>query len=225
MELSENTSDTAADLCYTSKLPDPYANLLLSTNLLPNCTTTQYRLDCSVWLDPLHYLRVSLPPQDILPYLGPGAESFGGLLFWSVMEHSQSGCVNHDTAIIKSSLGHSEATQDIKTADATLQELQHEEVATTQDEHQPSAMTIIVNALVAIVALFLALFGFGISNGPTEENSQNAAAMKKVLLQRKKAEKRIKRAEAHMRALDRLVEAQQLDIGDNGTGSWEMLER
>ncbi|RBR26356.1 uncharacterized protein FIESC28_00856 [Fusarium coffeatum] len=113
-EVSESTSDTAADMCYTSKLPDPYADLLLSTNLLPNCTTTQYRLDCSVWLDPLHYLRVSLPPQDILPYLGPGAESFGGLLFWSVMEHSQSGCVNHDTAIIKSSLGHSEATQDIK---------------------------------------------------------------------------------------------------------------
>ncbi|RKL34554.1 hypothetical protein BFJ72_g9286 [Fusarium proliferatum] len=73
--------------------------------------------------------------------------------------------------------------------------------------------------------LFLALFGFGISNAPTEEESQTAAAMKKVSLERKKAEKRIKRAEAHMRALDRLVEAQQLDTGDNGTGSWEMIER
>ncbi|CVL12477.1 uncharacterized protein FPRN_15073 [Fusarium proliferatum] len=118
-----------------------------------------------------------------------------------------------------------EATQDFKTADATLQELQHEEVAIPQDEDQPSAMKTIVNALVAIVALFLALFGFGISNAPTEEESQTAAAMKKVSLERKKAEKRIERAEAHMRALDRLVEAQQLDIGDNGTGSWEMIER
>ncbi|KAG4259263.1 hypothetical protein FPRO03_12939 [Fusarium proliferatum] len=118
-----------------------------------------------------------------------------------------------------------EATQDIKIAYATLQEIQHEEVAIPQDEHQPSAMRTIVNALVAIVALFLALFGFGISNAPTEEESQTVAATKKVSLERKKAEKRIKRAEAHMRALDRLVEAQQLDTGDNGTGSWEMIER
>ena len=113
-ELSKIASDTVADMCYTSKPPDPYADILLSTELLPINTTTPYRLDCSVWLDPLHYLRVSLPPQDILPYLGPGAESFGGLLFWSVMEHSQSGCANHGTTIIKSSLSHSEATQDIK---------------------------------------------------------------------------------------------------------------
>ncbi|KAF5641878.1 hypothetical protein F25303_6726 [Fusarium sp. NRRL 25303] len=118
-----------------------------------------------------------------------------------------------------------EATQDIKTADVTLQELQHKEVAIPQDEDQPSAMRTIVKALVAIVALFLALFGFGISNAPTEEESQTAAATKKVSLERKKAEKRIKRAEAHMRALDRLVEAQQLDSGDNGTGSWEMIEK
>ncbi|KAF5676546.1 hypothetical protein FHETE_2042 [Fusarium heterosporum] len=77
--------------------------------------TTHYRLDCSVWLDPLHYLRVSLPPQDILPYLGPGAESFAGLLFWSVMKHSQIGCAQHhrDTPT-KIGLGHSNATKGIK---------------------------------------------------------------------------------------------------------------
>ncbi|KAJ4130280.1 hypothetical protein NW768_007263 [Fusarium equiseti] len=113
-ELSKSTSDIVSDILSTSNLPDPYADVLLSTDCPPTGITTQYRLDCSMWLDPLHYLRVSLPPQDILPYLGPGAESFGGLLFWSVMEHSQSGCANHDEAIIKSSLGHSEATQDIK---------------------------------------------------------------------------------------------------------------
>ncbi|KAH7257900.1 hypothetical protein BKA59DRAFT_122104 [Fusarium tricinctum] len=75
---------------------------------------TQYRLDCGVWLDPLHYLRVSLPPQDILPYLGPGAESFAGILFWSVMEHSQSGCARHGPeALIKTGLGHSTPTKSI----------------------------------------------------------------------------------------------------------------
>lgn len=86
-------------------------------------------------------------------------------------------------------------------------------------------MKTIINVLIAIIALFLALFGFGISDAPTEEDTKSAEAVKKVSLERKKTEKRIKRAEAHMRALDRLVEAQQLDIGDNGTGSWEMGQR
>jgi hypothetical protein len=63
----------------------------------------------------LHYLRVSLPPQDLLPYLGTGAETFAGLLFWSVMEHSQSGCSHHDAvSIIETGLGHSAAIRDIK---------------------------------------------------------------------------------------------------------------
>ncbi|KAF5575905.1 hypothetical protein FPCIR_12909 [Fusarium pseudocircinatum] len=117
-----------------------------------------------------------------------------------------------------------EASQDIKTADATPGSLQQQKVAIAQDEPRPSTMETIVNALVAIVALFLALFGFGISDAPTEEVAKSVEAVKKVSLERKKAERRIKRAEAHMRAIDRLVEAQQLDIGDNGTGSWEIVQ-
>ncbi|KAG7422128.1 hypothetical protein LZL87_012215 [Fusarium oxysporum] len=77
--------------------------------------STQYRLECSMWLDPLHYLRVSLPPQDILPYLGAGAETFAGLLFWSVMEHYQTVCTQHNSkSVIQKGLKHSKATQDIK---------------------------------------------------------------------------------------------------------------
>nr|RBQ94408.1 hypothetical protein FVER53263_21128 [Fusarium verticillioides] len=77
--------------------------------------STQYRLECSMWLDPLHYLRVALPPQDILPYLGPGAETFAGLLFWSVMEHYQTVCTQHNAkTVIQKGLKHSKATQDIK---------------------------------------------------------------------------------------------------------------
>lgn len=76
---------------------------------------TQYRLECSMWLDPLHYLRVSLPPQDILPYLGTGAETFAGLLFWSVMDHYQTVCTQHNAkTVIQKGLKHSKATQDIK---------------------------------------------------------------------------------------------------------------
>ncbi|CVL03171.1 uncharacterized protein FPRN_00086 [Fusarium proliferatum] len=77
--------------------------------------STQYRLECGMWLDPLHYLRVSLPPQDILPYLGAGAETFAGLLFWSVMEHYQTVCTQHNAkTVIQKGLKHSKATEDIK---------------------------------------------------------------------------------------------------------------
>ncbi|KLP22501.1 uncharacterized protein LW94_9732 [Fusarium fujikuroi] len=86
----------------------------ISLPMIPS-QPTQYRLECSMWLDPLHYLRVSLPPQDILPYLGAGAETFAGLLFWSVMEHYQTVCTQHNAkTVIQKGLKHSKATQDIK---------------------------------------------------------------------------------------------------------------
>ncbi|KAF5242045.1 hypothetical protein FANTH_8880 [Fusarium anthophilum] len=115
-----------------------------------------------------------------------------------------------------------DASQDVKTATATLQNLQHQEVPIVPNDHQPSVLKRIVTALIA---LLLALFGYGINDTSREEEAKGSVAVTQVLLECKKAEKRIKRAEAHMRALDRLVEAQQLDLGDNGTGSWETLER
>ncbi|RSM18561.1 hypothetical protein CDV31_002697 [Fusarium ambrosium] len=75
------------------------------------------RLDCGIWLDPLHYRRISLPPQDIIPYLGPGSKTFAGQLFWSVMDHSLNGCKHphaEASAVVKTGLGHSKATQDVK---------------------------------------------------------------------------------------------------------------
>ncbi|KAJ4248817.1 hypothetical protein NW762_012655 [Fusarium torreyae] len=100
---SFNTTEAAARAC---------DDVSWSLDLPP---ATQYRLDCSMWLNPLHYMRISLPPQDILPYLGPGAETFAGLMFWSVMEHSQSGCKTHiSETSVKTGLGHCKATQSIK---------------------------------------------------------------------------------------------------------------
>ncbi|KAF5962720.1 hypothetical protein FBULB1_13890 [Fusarium bulbicola] len=111
------------------------------------------------------------------------------------------------------------ASQDIRTADAILQNLQNQEVPIAQDNHQPSAIETIVNALVAIVALFLALFSFRINKAPAKEDTKSAEAIKKVSLKQKKAKKIIKRAEAYIHALDRLVKAQQLYSGDKWTGS------
>lgn len=47
---------------------------------------------CGIWLDHMHYMRVSIPPDDILPYLGAGSDTFAGILFWSMMDHSQRKC-------------------------------------------------------------------------------------------------------------------------------------
>ncbi|KAI0166973.1 hypothetical protein GGR52DRAFT_556318 [Hypoxylon sp. FL1284] len=44
------------------------------------------RLACGLWLDDQHYMRISVPPGDIVPYLGAGARTFAGLLFWALME-------------------------------------------------------------------------------------------------------------------------------------------
>ncbi|ESU07126.1 hypothetical protein FGSG_01772 [Fusarium graminearum PH-1] len=110
-----NTTPEDFDTFKTSLVPSQIIDVPLNLKTFPAASTTQYRLDCSVWLDPLHYLRVSIPPQDLLPYIGPGAETFAGLLFWSVMEHSQSGCLRHDVVSnVKACLGHSSVTRDIK---------------------------------------------------------------------------------------------------------------
>ncbi|KAL4727111.1 hypothetical protein ACLX1H_006012 [Fusarium chlamydosporum] len=79
MELSVDEPAPVLQRHRTSDFPDPRWCIPLAMELPP---TAQYRLDCGMWLDPLHYLRASLPPQDILPYLGSGADSFAGLLFW-----------------------------------------------------------------------------------------------------------------------------------------------
>jgi hypothetical protein len=113
--LLTSSFEALSDTWDTELLSNLSGNMPVTLGTLPTNSDTQHRLDFSVWLDPLHYLRVSLPPQDLLPYLGTGADTFAGLLFWSVMEHSQSGCSYHDTGtIIKAGLGHSAATKDIK---------------------------------------------------------------------------------------------------------------
>ncbi|CAI6098890.1 unnamed protein product [Clonostachys chloroleuca] len=45
-------------------------------------------------LDPFHYMSISLPPEDIVPYLGAGSNTFAGRLFWFMLEHSQGRCQN-----------------------------------------------------------------------------------------------------------------------------------
>src|SRR5690606_37286861 len=78
---------------------------------------TPQRLTFDMWLDPLHYARISLPPGDIVPYLGHGADTFAGRLFWSVLDHVQRGCHRgqHDkpAVLIQRSLTHSKAVQQV----------------------------------------------------------------------------------------------------------------
>lgn len=75
------------------------------------------RLTCGIWLDPLHYTRASLPPEDILPYLGPGAKTFAGRLFWSMAEHGQTACNRphlEPVILFQRGLMHSKVTQNLE---------------------------------------------------------------------------------------------------------------
>ncbi|KAH9908456.1 hypothetical protein F4778DRAFT_348383 [Xylariomycetidae sp. FL2044] len=72
------------------------------------------RHTCGIWLDPTHYMRLSIPPNDILPYLGPGSKTFAGTLFWELLNHFQYGCNRKHTdteVLVQRSLGHSKVTQ------------------------------------------------------------------------------------------------------------------
>lgn len=54
---------------------------------------------CMMWLDPMRYMRINNPPEDIVPYLGANANSLAGTLFWRVLEHAKSQChhLHHPT--------------------------------------------------------------------------------------------------------------------------------
>lgn len=78
------------------------------------------RMPFGAWLDPLHYIRLSEAPDDIRPYLGAGADTFAGRLFWWGMEHSNKdsiGCKRqthhhpNPAAVIQHCSRHSEATR------------------------------------------------------------------------------------------------------------------
>lgn len=87
------------------------------SGLLTPSSAPSQRITCSVWLNPDHYMRISLPPQDIIPYIGPGSKTFAGRLFWSVLEHCQGGCKDHHaepTTIMQQGLRHSKVMEDVK---------------------------------------------------------------------------------------------------------------
>ncbi|KAI2465482.1 hypothetical protein F4781DRAFT_424744 [Annulohypoxylon bovei var. microspora] len=86
------------------------SNLNLST---PSLTSSQ-RLRCGIWLDHQYYMRISVPPDDILPYLGPGSKTFAGVLFWDLMDHSQRKCPrphSDEVTLIQRGLSHSKVTE------------------------------------------------------------------------------------------------------------------
>ncbi|KAI1093640.1 hypothetical protein F5B19DRAFT_114486 [Rostrohypoxylon terebratum] len=77
-------------------------------------STAPARLRCGIWIDHQYYMRISVPPDDILPYLGPGSKTFAGILFWDLMDHSQEKCKrphSDDATLIRRGLGHSKVTE------------------------------------------------------------------------------------------------------------------
>ncbi len=76
------------------------------------------RLKCAFWLDHQHYMRISMPPDDIIPYLGAGSRTFAGILFWSMLDHSQNRCTRRHSgagALSRKALAHSKVTEELAT--------------------------------------------------------------------------------------------------------------
>ncbi|KAI0129217.1 hypothetical protein F4776DRAFT_664612 [Hypoxylon sp. NC0597] len=93
---------------------NPDDQVSLGSSQLPPSLASSQRLRCGIWLDHQHYMRVSIPPDDILPYVGKGAKTFAGILFWSMMDHSQNKCTREHTEIttlIRRGLRHSKVTE------------------------------------------------------------------------------------------------------------------
>ncbi|KAI0890462.1 uncharacterized protein GGS22DRAFT_150970 [Annulohypoxylon maeteangense] len=87
-------------------------------NFNPSTTSPSFssqRLRCGIWLDHQHYMRISIPPDDILPFLGPRSKTLAGILFWDLMDHTQNKCKrphSDDATAIRRGLGHSKVTED-----------------------------------------------------------------------------------------------------------------
>jgi hypothetical protein len=106
--------DAISSLSDTAELHFPAAPAPLVTRT--RSSTVQVP---DVWLNPLQYMRISLPPSDIVAYLGRESTSLAGSLFWSMLEHSQIRCSSHHdpaTVNLHRALSHSKAIQDIDTS-------------------------------------------------------------------------------------------------------------
>ncbi|CAH0018929.1 unnamed protein product [Clonostachys rhizophaga] len=96
-------------------------------------------------LDPFHYMNISLPPEDIVPYLGAGSNTFAGRLFWFMLEHSQVRCENNHEEPIEFHqriVGHSQAMEGVSLSFAqTMVEarLEHRRTGSIAAEIAPAA--------------------------------------------------------------------------------------
>ena len=110
------SDDISINFATKDLVQNPTAFKCSLTGISDSSSKGPQRLSCDIWLDSQHYMSVSLPPQDIIPYLGRGADTFAGKLFWSVMEHYKGGCKRQHgeiTSVIQQGLRHSKAMKDI----------------------------------------------------------------------------------------------------------------
>ncbi|ETS76942.1 hypothetical protein PFICI_10816 [Pestalotiopsis fici W106-1] len=63
---------------------------------------------CMMWLNPMRYMRLDKPPEDIVPYIGDAANTLAGHLFWAVMEHARSDCHHEHHALSRQELSTSQ---------------------------------------------------------------------------------------------------------------------
>lgn len=86
----------------------------------PGTWSRSYRPPMTIgnfWFDPLRSTNITTTPEDVVPYVGPGRYTLGGLLFWGVLDHVTNACTHthHPTscedlrAILGRSTSHSKS--------------------------------------------------------------------------------------------------------------------
>ncbi|KAK7953095.1 hypothetical protein PG988_013789 [Apiospora saccharicola] len=105
-----NTRDTATDSALIN------VGTPKSWTVSPDTWNRSYRPPMTIgnfWFDPLRSTNITTTPEDVVPYVGPGRYTLGGLLFWGVLDHVTNACTHtHHPASceeIRSILGRSTA--------------------------------------------------------------------------------------------------------------------
>lgn len=115
----------------------------------------------------------------------------------------------------------------MENAATTLRELLSQNAAVHRHEAQLPTVQRIWAGLVAIMCCLFALVGLRPIVTSATENHPLVAEVERLSLLKSDATKRVRRAEAHLRALDRLVEAKEKKLAQDGLDElrqWEMVD-
>ena len=78
----DNTSSSQPNEYPTTEVTENWRD---SNSLINRTGRFSPRLTYGLWLEPERHIHINSPPPDIVPFLGPGADTFGAAVYWRAM--------------------------------------------------------------------------------------------------------------------------------------------